>query len=124
MSMIQTGVDANMGGTNIIEPLTTAVEKLDSKGREKRIFLLTDGEVGTGERNQIINFAKQIPTTCKIHTFGVGRECDATLVRGTAEAGRGCAYFAHEVADLAKQVIEALRKSFEPSLANCSLRWS
>lgn len=34
-----------MGGTDILQPLKNAVEKLDSGKRLKRIFLLTDGEV-------------------------------------------------------------------------------
>lgn len=34
-----------MGGTNILEPLMEAV-KLDVGSRQKRIFLLTDGQVG------------------------------------------------------------------------------
>ena len=38
----------NLGGTNILKPLSLAQE-LESEGRKKRIFLLTDGEVYNGD---------------------------------------------------------------------------
>ena len=42
------GFKANMGGTNILTPLMKAVQ-LNVKNLEKRIFLLTDGEVSNNK---------------------------------------------------------------------------
>jgi hypothetical protein len=84
---------------------------------------LTDGEVSNREKKSIITYiAKQ--SQAKVHTFGIGRECDRELILEAAKAGKGTASFADENSELASNVVNALRKSFEPQLQNCSLSWS
>jgi hypothetical protein len=61
--------------------------------------------------------------TARIHTFGIGRDCDKKLVEETAYAGRGSCSFAYDNINLAKQVVDALRKSSQPSLSGCILKW-
>ena len=113
---------ADLGGTSILPPLERAVA-LNCGKKQKRIFLLTDGEVDSYERLNIINYARKSNEKARIHTFGIGRDCDRDLVEQTALAGRGSCNFAVENAYLAKQVVESLRKAFEPSMANCTLNW-
>ncbi len=55
-------MEANMGGTEIAQPLDAAIRLLseneyvfDKKIKNSRIFLLTDGEVE--DRNKVINIA-------------------------------------------------------------------
>ena len=67
---------------------------LDIGKRNKRIFLLTDGEVNNAP--QIIEYAKNNNKITKIHTFGIGDGCDKDLVSNTAKAGRGSFNFATE----------------------------
>ena len=95
---------------------------MDSNSRQKRIFLLTDGEVcNTGE---IIDYSRLSNKKARIHTFGIGDECDRNLIEKVAIAGRGSASFAtDEQSNLSGQVIEALRRSFEPSLSDCTFDW-
>jgi hypothetical protein len=45
------------------------------------------------------------------------------MVLKTAKLGRGSCSLAKDVTGLEAMVVEALRKSFEPSLKNCSLTW-
>ena len=82
---------------------------MDVGKKNKHIFLLTDGE--DGNCDQICKFAKKISETARIHTFGIGRDCDKKLVEETAYAGRGSCSFAYDNINLAKQVVDALRKS-------------
>jgi hypothetical protein len=84
---------ATLGCTDILTPLMKAVS-LDIGNRKKRIFLLTDGEVGN--KSEIIEFAKNSNKITKIHTFGIGDGCDRKLVSETAYAGRGSCNFAAE----------------------------
>lgn len=118
-------IRADLGGTNILSPLQTAVDLIPTN-REKRIFLLTDGQVGGDESYKIRLFAQEASSQNKarIHTFGIGRDFDRQLVEETAKAGRGTCNFAQDTSNLATLVVEALRKSFEPSLANCVLSWN
>ena len=41
---------ADLGGTEILPPLDKAVSQLNCGNKQKRIFLLTDGEVDSNER--------------------------------------------------------------------------
>ncbi len=84
---------ADSGGTLILQPLISAI-KLKTKKKYKRIFLLTDGQVAPEERDQIINFAKTNNKIARVHTFGIGTDCDLNLIQETAIAGRGSCSFA------------------------------
>jgi hypothetical protein len=70
-----------MGGTEILAPLMLCFD-LDIPNREKRIFLLTDGEVGNKE--QIFEYVRLQKDIMRIHTFGIGSGCDKELIEKTA----------------------------------------
>ena len=136
-------MSANMGGTNILSPLRKAQlmelpsayrdynkwlndysngDKYDipTKHVQKRIFLLTDGEV----RNslEVVNQARFANDSIRTHTFGIGHRCDERLVIDVANAGRG----SHSIVldnskELNSKVILALARAFEPSLKSCKL---
>lgn len=56
----------------------------------------------------------------RIHTFGIGGDCDRQLIQDTAKAGRGTSSFAVKESDnLSGLVISALKKSMVASLQNC-----
>ena len=56
----------------------------------------------------------------RIHTFGIGGDCDRQLIADTAKAGRGTSSFAVSKADnLSGLVISALKKAMVPSLKDC-----
>jgi hypothetical protein len=92
---------------------------LDTKGRKKRVFLLTDGEVSN--KPQVIEFAGLNSENIRIHSFGIGSGCDRELIEKTALAGRGSFSFADDNStDLSGQVITALKKASQLSLGNCN----
>ena len=93
---------ANYGGTNILLPLHEAINQIQTK-LNKRIFLITDGEVD--DRNTVIKAARDAPLDIRIHTFGIGSDCDERLVKELASAGRGTCSLVRENKDLKSQVI-------------------
>jgi hypothetical protein len=121
---IKTAIDSfesNFGGTDILTPMMKAVE-LDTGHRQKRIFLLTDGQVNNN--TEILNYASVCRDTARFHTFGIGSDCSKQLIREVAVAGRGSSNFAQDDSpELAGLVIDALKHSFEPSLFNCTFDW-
>ena len=66
-----------MGGTNILRALKVAFN-LKTGSRFKRIFLLTDGEVDNV--GKIVNVVKKNNNKARVHTFGIGNDCDKNLV--------------------------------------------
>ena len=87
----------------------------------KRIFLLTDGQVGNSYA--VIEQAKYQNDTIRTHTFGIGSGCDEHMVIETAKAGRGSYSLVKDnnSKELNAKVINALAHAFEPSLKNCEL---
>ena len=58
----------------------------------------------------------------RVHTFGIGAECDRQLISETAAAGRGTSSFAvSQTDDLSGMVVTALSKAMLPSLKQCEL---
>lgn len=82
----------------------------------KRIFLLTDGEVDSPEK--VISLIKKNCNNSgdKVFSFGVGNDCDKNLIKKSAEAGQGACYFVSDsnLTELRSKIIDALQKSNEP----------
>lgn len=129
---------ADYGGTNIFNPMedilvnsnSTAfkygkVEITEFDDRKNRVFLLTDGQVGN--KAQIVNLVRnhcnqKHNDNYRVFTFGVGDDCDKSLVKEIAYAGHGSYNFAADtnLKILKIKVIDALSKAQEPALSNCT----
>ena len=75
--------EANMNGTNILDPIKKAFNMKISKDKNgedvpKRIFMLTDGCVNN--EYEIIEYIKRnAPASSKVYTYGVGNGCSRVL---------------------------------------------
>lgn len=83
--------DADLGGTDIMTPLTRILEAPAGE-LPRRLLVLTDGEVAN--EADCLALAGRHPETT-VFTIGVGRGASDHLVRGLARAGRGQAEFVH-----------------------------
>jgi hypothetical protein len=85
--------------------------------------MLTDGQVD--DRESVINKANTKKDNIRVHTFGVGEDCDVDMVRRMAKMGRGsCSLVGNDVANLSEVVVTALRRASEPSLQDCKLEFA
>jgi hypothetical protein len=80
-------MEADMISTEILEPLSHAIDDLAPDHKEVRIFLLTDGEID--DKEKVIEKCNTGSDKIRIHTFGIGSGCDKDLVQRMAEKGRG-----------------------------------
>ncbi|TNV83889.1 hypothetical protein FGO68_gene8442 [Halteria grandinella] len=123
---------ADMGGTEIYQPLKSAVESLatsvNRNGKavalKKKIFFLTDGEVSSPET--VIQFAEKARREhgCQIHTVGIGSGCSVHLVQEAAKAGGGQCTLVPDIQNIRSQVIQALARALEPQFSNCLLTFN
>lgn len=68
--------DSDMGGTDILFPLTLAFSSEKAANVKRRIFLLTDGSVGnTSEITEYIRKSCSGSDDTKVFTFGIGSGC-------------------------------------------------
>ena len=111
-------MSANMGGTNILAPLSYAIDRIAPGEKQTRIFMLTDGQVSDPEA--VIKKSNTGKENVRVHTFGIGNGCDADMVRRMAKMGRGsCSLVGDSVDNLNGMVVTALARASEPSLKGC-----
>ncbi len=106
-------VDADMGGTEITEPLKKVKEKLIEKNLKNRIFVMTDGAIWDEE-----NCFKVIEETIGLKDFdvlfyslGIGNGCSETLVKGIAKKGMGDYELVKNEEDISDKIISLLECS-------------
>ena len=112
------GLQANMGGTNISEPLYDIFESkiYDGIPLAKNIFLLTDGQVYN--RESCINLISTNSIRFRIHAIGIGNDFDKILIERAGKLGNGTSSFVENVNKINEVVIETLNKCLRPYLVN------
>lgn len=100
------GLDANMGGTNISKPMKF-LEGVPVKPEYPRnVFLLTDGAVV--DSSKVIDIVKKNAFTTRVHTFGIGSGASRYLVKSCAIFGNGDFQFTTEAEDITPKVMASL----------------
>ena len=115
------GVDANMGGTEILSPLRSILERPRESGLARDVLLLTDGQVGN--EADVIALCKQHVGKTRVFAFGIGAGVSEHLVRGVARASRGAAEFIHPGERIEPKVLRMFRRVASPSLQNIRIDW-
>ena len=120
---------ADMGGTNIIDPLNFAINNLPAKSPEgktyrKRVFLLTDGQVPNADA--IVEVTQKASDFCHVSTFGIGQECDKELCESMAFEGNGTYCFVDDddIEALNSKVIKSLKYASDLALEKCEMQWN
>ncbi|CAF4753473.1 unnamed protein product, partial [Rotaria sp. Silwood2] len=94
-------MEADFGGTELLEPLKHLKNHPPTKGRSRQIFLLTDGEISnTNEVTYnmryliiVIELCRSMSSNTRIFSFGLGHSPSRSLVKGLARATNGYCVF-------------------------------
>ena len=103
-------LDAELGGTNIQEPLKSIFSDkcYASIKLPKYIILLTDGEVE--DKDEVLNLILQNNSKFFIHSIGLGSRFDKDLIKGAGINGKGSFQYCSNLDDLNKTIITTLNK--------------
>ncbi len=118
-------LQADMGGTALLEPLEVALEEVASSEFPRIIFVLTDGNVENTE--EVLKLVRTQAKTTRCFAIGLGADADEKLVNGLAKAGRGLADFVSDDATgnlslqtvVVRQLARALEVRWEVMFFSC-----
>ncbi|ELR24559.1 von Willebrand factor type A domain containing protein [Acanthamoeba castellanii str. Neff] len=112
---------ANLGGTDILKPLTEVLQQPPKEGYPRQLFILTDGEVNNTQ--ECIQFVRKHADTTRVFTFGVGNEASQDLVKGLAKSGEGFFEFVRPGEGMEEKVMRQLRRAMQPALTDVTVTW-
>ncbi|XP_008412946.1 von Willebrand factor A domain-containing protein 5B1 [Poecilia reticulata] len=112
---------ADMGGTNMLAPLTWIVRQPTFSGHPRLLFLLTDGAVSN--TGKVIELVRSHARCIRCFTFGIGQNACRRLVQGLAAVSKGTAEFLADGERLQPKMIKSLKKTMSPVLSDISIEW-
>ncbi|XP_069107151.1 von Willebrand factor A domain-containing protein 5A-like isoform X1 [Argopecten irradians] len=119
---LQKGLDANLGGTELLQPLESLYAQPLHSTTFRQVFLLTDGDVSN--TNQVITLAKKNADNTRIFTFGIGEGASTSLVRNVAKVTNGLATFVTDKEKLQNKVMTVLNHAMQQPVTNLNLEWN
>ncbi|KAN0032446.1 hypothetical protein ACTFIV_006342 [Dictyostelium citrinum] len=115
-------ISANLGGTELLQPIKDILSKEIDPEYPRQIFILTDGAVS--DRSNLIEFVSKESKTTRIFTYGIGTSVDVELVVGLSKACKGYYTLIRDSSDMETEVMKLLSIAFEPTLSNISFDWT
>ncbi|KAM6976951.1 von Willebrand factor A domain-containing protein 5B1 [Aplochiton taeniatus] len=114
-------IRADMGGTNLLAPLSWIMRQPIRSGHPRLLFLLTDGAVSN--TGKVIELVRSHARYMRCYTFGIGQGACRRLVLGLATVSRGSAEFLAEGERLQPKMIKSLKRTMSPVLSDISIDW-
>ncbi|XP_061434452.1 von Willebrand factor A domain-containing protein 5A-like [Lethenteron reissneri] len=116
------GMSADLGGTEILEPLVAIYRSACRPEHPRQLMVLTDGEVSN--TRDVISLVKKNANKHRCFSFGIGDGASTELIKGIAASGGGTAEFITGTERLQCKVLKALKCALQPTLTSVSLSWS
>ena len=123
------GFSANMGGTNILEPIRRVLSEPVDPKYPRQVIVLTDGGVSNTHDvlSEISRSTSKPEASVRVFTLGIGANVSRALVQGMAKVGRGVAEFSgtYEAdTSLSAKVMRQTSRALQPGYDDVSLEWS
>ena len=113
---------ANMGGTEMLQPMNAIFNLKGSSKYPRNVFLLTDGAISNTD--DVVARIRKYNYSTRVHTFGIGSGASAYLVKETAKAGLGTsAMIADNDPKIKEKVIQALKIASKPAFTDIKVDW-
>ncbi|XP_073725008.1 von Willebrand factor A domain-containing protein 5A-like isoform X1 [Misgurnus anguillicaudatus] len=112
---------ANMGGTEILQPLKHIYSQPCYPEHPRQLFVFTDGEVGNTK--EVLDLVKLHAKSHRCFSFGIGEGASTALITGMAKEGSGHAQFITGSDRMQPKVMESLRFALQPAVNKISVQW-
>ncbi|XP_072885014.1 von Willebrand factor A domain-containing protein 5A-like isoform X3 [Hemitrygon akajei] len=114
-------IDADMGGTEILQPLSTIYTTPCVPGHPRQLFVFTDGEVFNTK--QVLAEVQKNSPSHRCFSFGIGEGASTALIKGIAKAASGSYEFITGKDRMEPKVLRTLKYALQPSGTGLSLSW-
>ncbi|XP_078604302.1 von Willebrand factor A domain-containing protein 5A-like isoform X2 [Branchiostoma floridae x Branchiostoma japonicum] len=114
-------MEADLGGTEILQPLQYVYKQPPIAGHPRQLFLLTDGEVW--DTQACVKEVAKHADSARCFSVGIGEGASTALVKGVARAGRGKAEFVSGTDRLQAKVMRLLSCALQPTVTGVGLTW-
>ncbi|NP_001079962.1 von Willebrand factor A domain containing 5A S homeolog [Xenopus laevis] len=115
-------IEANMGGTEILQPLMKIYKTAVRPDHPRQLFVFTDGEVGNTK--QVIEEVQRNAHNHRCFAFGIGEGASTSLIKGISRAAGGTCEFITGKERMQPKVLKALKNSLQPTVKQISLKWT
>jgi len=121
-----TQMQADFGGTELLDPLRYALGGIDMpvlSTYDRIAFVLTDGAVSN--TRDTIEYVRNFSSNGRVFALGIGDHVSSLLVRGIARAGKGTSEFVDgDSLDAIKDTVERqMLIASHPALSNVMIDW-
>eukprot|EP00727_Mastigamoeba_balamuthi_P014726 m51a1_g988 hypothetical protein (1149) ;mRNA; r:472587-477313 len=117
------GMDANLGGTELLSPLTYVLGASVRADVARCVFVLTDGAVERPDDAVRCVKKRRDPSRCRVFALGIGDDCSRPLVQSLADASGGLAEFSEGEGRIEPLVMRLLGSALRHSLTQLSVEW-
>ncbi|CAF3516025.1 unnamed protein product [Rotaria sordida] len=115
-------MEANLGGTELLQPLKWLEQHPPIQGRSRQIFLLTDGEISNV--TEVLDLCRSMASSTRIFSFGLGQSPSHSLVKGLARSTNGRFVFIPPNTTIDVHVGEQLQKALQRCITNVKVKWN
>lgn len=112
---------ADLGGTEIYQPLKEAMKTNKINQYPKNVFILTDGDVSNV--NDVLSLIGEYNEVCRVYTIGIGNGCSREIIVEGAKLGKGKHEFIAENEDMNEKIISLLEDSITPFLSDFKMNY-
>ncbi|XP_072411602.1 von Willebrand factor A domain-containing protein 5A-like isoform X1 [Chiloscyllium punctatum] len=115
------GISADMGGTEILEPLRAIYSKPCKASHPRQLFVFTDGEVSNTK--MVIDEVQKNAHSHRCFSFGIGQGASTQLIKGIAKATSGNAEFITGKERMQPKVLQSLKFALQPAVSDLTIGW-
>ncbi|RVE64487.1 hypothetical protein OJAV_G00126350 [Oryzias javanicus] len=115
------GMQANLGGTEILQPLKHIYSQPSISNQPRQLFVFTDGEVWNTK--EVLDLVRKNAASHRCFSFGIGEGASSALINGLAQEGRGHAQFITGSDRMQAKVMQSLKFALQPVVKDISVTW-